>query len=237
MHRDIKPANVILGRHGETLVLDWGLAKTLGRSDPGSGERTLVPSSTSGSVETLRSSALGTPAFTSPEQAEGDLDRIGPRSDVYSLGATLYCLLTGKPHFEGDVADVLRAVQKGDILPPRQIDMSIEASLEAVCLKAMSLQPGHRYAAPMLLAEEIERWLADESVAAWPEPWTTRRPTPARPASHAGDGLGGGGRGAAPGARRAGPQQPAARRLQRSTASRGHMRTDSRAPGADRHGP
>src|SRR5207247_7082692 len=63
LHRDIKPGNIIVGRHGETLVVDWGLAKALGRSDPGSGERTLVPSSASGSAETLPGSALGTPAY------------------------------------------------------------------------------------------------------------------------------------------------------------------------------
>ena len=89
LHRDIKPANVIVGKHGETLVVDWGLAKSIGRSDPGSGERTLTPSSASGSVETLPGSALGTPAYMSPEQAIGDLDRLSPLSDVYSLGATL----------------------------------------------------------------------------------------------------------------------------------------------------
>jgi serine/threonine-protein kinase len=174
LHRDIKPANVILGRHGETLVVDWGLAKTIGRSDPGSGERTLVPSSASGSAETLPGSALGTPAYMSPEQAEGDLSRLGPRSDVYSLGATLYCLLTGRPPLEGDIADVVRAVQKGDFLPPRQVDTSIDRALEAVCLKAMSLKPEDRYATPKFLADEIERWLAGEPVSAWPEPWTAR---------------------------------------------------------------
>ena len=92
IHRDIKPANIIVGKHGETLVVDWGLAKAVGRADPSVGEQTLAPSS-SGSSETLPGSALGTPAYMSPEQARGDLDRLGPRSDVYSLGATLYCLL------------------------------------------------------------------------------------------------------------------------------------------------
>src|SRR5262249_55721776 len=136
LHRDIKPGNVIVGKHGETLVVDWGLAKPVGRIDAGvsSGERTLIPAS-GGSASTLPGSALGTPAYMSPEQSQGDLETLGPRSDVYSLGATLYCLLTGKPPFEGDVADVLGKVQKGQFPPPRQLDPSIDRALEAVCLK------------------------------------------------------------------------------------------------------
>src|SRR5215813_4742500 len=81
-----------------------------------------TPPRASGSAETLPGSALGTPAYMSPEQAEGDLEALGPRSDVYSLGATLYCLLTGRPPFEGEVADVIRAVQRGGVRPPRQLD-------------------------------------------------------------------------------------------------------------------
>ena len=111
-----------------------------------SGERTLVPSSASGSAETLPGSGLGTPAYMSPEQAAGDLERLGPRSDVYSLGATLYCLLTGRPPFEGDVGEVLRAVQRGEFPPPRQLDPTIDPALEAVCLKAMAHRPEDRYA-------------------------------------------------------------------------------------------
>src|SRR5262249_18534268 len=111
LHRDIKPGNIIIGKHGETLVVDWGLAKAVGKADldPASGDRPLNPASASTFAATLPGSAIGTPAFRSPEQARGDLDRLGPRSDVYSLGATLYCLLTAKPAFEGDdIGAVLR---------------------------------------------------------------------------------------------------------------------------------
>jgi serine/threonine-protein kinase len=172
LHRDIKPGNIIVGKHGETLVVDWGLAKAVGRVDPGvdAGERTLVPSSASGSAETLPGSALGTPAYMSPEQAVGDLEHLGPRSDIYSLGATLYYILTGKPAVEGDVADALRAAQRGEFQPPRRQDATIDPALEAVCLKAMAHKPADRYASPKVLSEDIERWIADEPVSAWREP-------------------------------------------------------------------
>jgi serine/threonine-protein kinase len=176
LHRDIKPGNIIVGKHGETLVVDWGLAKPLGWVEPGvdSGERILVPSSASGSASTLPGSALGTPAYMSPEQSEGDLEHLGPRSDVYSLGATLYCLLSGKPPFEGDLADVIRGVQKGQFPPPRQLDPSIDRALEAVCLKAMALKPADRYGSPKALADDVERWMADEPVTAWRVPLSQR---------------------------------------------------------------
>lgn len=105
----------------------------------------------------------------SPEQAAGDREHLGPRSDVYSLGATLYCLLTGKPPFEGEAGDVLRAVQKGAFPPPRWLDLALDKALEAVCLKAMALKPEDRYATPKALAEDVERWMADEPVTSWRE--------------------------------------------------------------------
>jgi serine/threonine-protein kinase len=174
IHRDIKPGNVIVGKHGETLVVDWGLAKAIGRSDPSVGEQTIAPSS-SGSSETMPGSALGTPAYMSPEQAAGDLDRLSPRSDVYSLGATLYCLLTGKPPFEGDdIGEILRRVQAGDFRAPREVDPALDQALEAVCKKAMATKPEDRYASCRALAEDLERWSADEPVSAWREPMGRR---------------------------------------------------------------
>ena len=176
IHRDLKPANIIVGMHGETLVVDWGLAKPMGRALPGtdSGERLLMPSSASGSSDTLPGSALGTPAYMSPEQAEGQLERLGPRSDVYSLGATLYCLLTGQPPFTGDLADVIRAVQRGEFRSPRQLDPSIDPALEAICLKAMAHPPEDRYSSCRALADDLDRWMADEPVTAWREPLARR---------------------------------------------------------------
>jgi len=179
LHRDIKPGNVIIGEYGETVVVDWGLAKAVGRVEPGgdAGERTLVPSLAGGSAGTLPGGALGTPAYMSPEQAEGDLEHLGIRSDVYGLGATLYYLLTGRAPVAGDIAEMLGAVKQGDVRPPRQVDATIDPALEAVCLKAMAHRPEDRYATPKALAEDVERWMADEPVSAWREPPTrsTRR--------------------------------------------------------------
>jgi serine/threonine-protein kinase len=172
LHRDIKPSNIIVGKHGETLVVDWGLAKATGRTEPGAEDQTLIPSTASGSSETLPGSALGTPAYMSPEQAHGDLERLGPASDVYSLGATLYCLLTGKPPFEGDAIEVIARVQKGAFPRPRSHIPSIDRALEAICTRAMAFDPAHRYATPRALGEDVERWMADEPVDAYREPWT-----------------------------------------------------------------
>jgi serine/threonine-protein kinase len=111
----------------------------------------------------------------SPEQALGDLERLGPRSDVYSLGATLYCLLTGRPPFAGDgPGAILRGVEQGEFRPPRSVEPTIDRALEAICLKAMALRREDRYATSKVLAEDIERWMADEPISAWHEPFSRR---------------------------------------------------------------
>src|SRR5262249_25249359 len=114
LHRDVKPGNILLGPFGETLVVDWGLAKVIGQPDHVSGisgEATLRPHSASGTGETVAGTAIGTPAYMSPEQAEGRLDLLGPATDVYGLGVTLYAVLTGRAPFEGEnVGEILMKV-------------------------------------------------------------------------------------------------------------------------------
>ncbi len=127
----------------------------------------------SSSTDTIAGAAFGTPAFMSPEQAEGQLDRIGPASDVYGLGAVLYTLLCGRPPFEYawcEVTTLLARVKNGEFPAPRQANHRVQAPLEAVCLKAMHKEPEKRYASALDLAHEIECWLGDEPVAAYREP-------------------------------------------------------------------
>jgi tetratricopeptide (TPR) repeat protein/tRNA A-37 threonylcarbamoyl transferase component Bud32 len=186
LHRDLKPGNVLLGPYGETLVVDWGLAKqhrTAEGAESAEEEAGIFPLSFSApsapsavsSPDTLPGQVVGTPGYMAPEQAAGELERLGPATDVYSLGATLYHLLTGRPPVEGtEPAEMLARVRKGDFPRPRQILSTVPPALEAVCRKAMALRPEERYVSPKELAEELERWLADEPVRAYPEPLAAR---------------------------------------------------------------
>ncbi len=171
LHRDLKPANIMLGPYGETLVVDWGLAKVIGRAEAaafGTPEATLRP--VGSGTETADGSTIGTPAYMSPEQAEGRLDALGPASDVYSLGATLYYLLTGRPPFvDGDIATVLRNVRRGEFSPPRTVNSNVTRALNSLCVKAMALRPDDRYDSARALAEDLEHWLADEPITAYRE--------------------------------------------------------------------
>ncbi|HWB09890.1 MAG TPA: protein kinase [Pirellulales bacterium] len=194
LHRDLKPGNIMLGKYGETLVVDWGLAKVVGRQDPQAmgEESTLRPTAGSGSTPTEIGRAVGTPQFMSPEQAEGRIEQLGPASDVYSLGATLYTLLTGQPPFSKDDTRVVGRVARGQFSRPRELNPEIPQGLEAVCLKAMALEPTGRYESPRALADDIEHWLADEPVSALDDTfieraarWTRRHRAVARSAAAA----------------------------------------------------
>ncbi len=177
IHRDIKPSNIMIGPFGETLVVDWGLAKALVAPGPGDATESRVNGDAAAvePAETVAGSPLGTPHYMSPEQAAGRLDLLGTKTDVYSLGATLYCLLTGRaPCAEKDLRRLLERVQNADFEPPRCLDRSIPRALEAVCLKAMARRLEDRYPSARALALDIERWLADEPVSAFREPWPAR---------------------------------------------------------------
>ena len=178
LHRDLKPGNIMLGKYGETLVVDWGLAKVVGSAGSENGSLRKGRSSLRPAADRRPrrwAAALGTPQYMSPEQAAGRLDLLGPASDVYSLGATLYYVLTGQRPIEADdLATVLQKVERGEFRPPRAVNPEIARPLEAICLKAMALKPGDRYASPKALADDIEHWLADEPVTAYREPWQAR---------------------------------------------------------------
>jgi eukaryotic-like serine/threonine-protein kinase len=180
IHRDLKPANIMLGNYGETLVVDWGLAKLFSqRTTPNTPDEPAEPAlaidTHDSDLATEDGTAVGTPAYMSPEQAAGRLDQIGPASDIYSLGATLYGILTGQAPFLGDSKQqMLLRARQGDFPPPRQVNKLVPPPLEAICLKAMALEPRDRYASAEALAEDIERYLADEPVSAWREPARVR---------------------------------------------------------------
>ncbi len=174
LHRDLKPGNVMLGSFGETLIVDWGLAKAVGENSEFRSQNS-ESDSRNEPIDTMPGAAVGTPAYMSPEQAAGRVDLIGPATDIYGLGATLYTVLTGKPAFSSaDRGELLHAVRNGKFPRPRQIRPETAAALEAVCLKAMALQPADRYASALHLAADVEHWLADEPVAVYREPWRER---------------------------------------------------------------
>jgi tetratricopeptide (TPR) repeat protein/tRNA A-37 threonylcarbamoyl transferase component Bud32 len=178
VHRDLKPQNVMLGRYGEVLVVDWGLAKMIERTQTelSNGEDSLQATRGKGEGEgTRQGAALGTPAYMSPEQAAGRWDILRPASDIYALGATLYAVLTGRaPVQGGNVLEIMEKVKRGEFPAPRQVKKEVPHPLEAVCLKAMALQPLDRYETALDLADDVERWLADEPVTAYREPWRVR---------------------------------------------------------------
>ena len=145
LHRDLKPGNIMLGQYGETLVVDWGLAKPVGPSrEPACGRDGADAPARRRAAAVRRpqlGAALGTPAYMSPEQAAGRLDELGPASDVYSLGATLYCLLTGRAAVRrtATCASCPRARSSGASSRRRgRSTRGSTAALEAICLKAMA---------------------------------------------------------------------------------------------------
>jgi serine/threonine protein kinase/TolB-like protein/Flp pilus assembly protein TadD len=153
LHRDLKPGNILLDGRGEPLVSDFGLAKWLDTA--------------SDLTHTL--TIFGTPGYVAPEQAEGSTRSLGPSTDVYSLGAILFDLLTGRPPFLGD--NVLAVIQQAAEKPApklRSVSPALDRDLEIICAKCLEREPNARYCSAGDLAEDLERWLADRPIIARP---------------------------------------------------------------------
>jgi tRNA A-37 threonylcarbamoyl transferase component Bud32 len=178
IHRDIKPANIMVGKFGETLVVDWGLAKVIGSDEDVALTTRMVrtPENEVDESGTRIGTTIGTPAYMSPEQAAGHNDQLGPATDVYSLGATLYQLLTGcLPHpADDDVGIMMARLERTSARPPHELAKWIPKPLSSICLKALALRPEGRYTSARALSDDIERWLADEPVRAHAEGWAEK---------------------------------------------------------------
>jgi serine/threonine-protein kinase len=160
IHRDLKGQNVLLGDFGEVVVLDWGLAKVVGRPEAEAGAPSVVlDAAGADSGYTVQGQALGTPAYMAPEQAAGQLAQIDRRTDVYGLGAILYEILTGVPPFSGaSTEEVLRKVREEEPAPPRERWPEVPPALEALCLRALAKRSEDRPGAAVELAQEVQGW-------------------------------------------------------------------------------
>jgi eukaryotic-like serine/threonine-protein kinase len=153
LHRDLKPSNVLIDENDEPRITDFGLAKKLSGT----------------SALTATGQLLGSPGYMPPEQASSRRGSFGPHSDVYSLGAVLFHLLTGRPPFQAEnLTDTLDQLLNREPVPPRQLNPSVPPDLETICLKCLEKEPAKRYATADAVAEELGRFLRDEPILARP---------------------------------------------------------------------
>lgn len=153
LHRDLKPSNVLIGPSDQPKITDFGLAKVR----------------TSDTELTLSGQVLGTPNYLPPEQASGRRGTVGPRSDIYGLGAILYYLLTGRPPFQAqELSDVLDQVLHREPVSPRLLNPGVPRDLETICLKCLQKEHHRRYASAREMAEDLGRFLRSEPILARP---------------------------------------------------------------------
>ncbi len=165
IHRDIKPENIMIGEFGETVVLDWGLAKVKGEIDE---QVNIYTAQYNTSSKTIDGRALGTPSYMPPEQARGDIQAIDELSDVYSIGAVLYELLTGVPPFEGNTAwETISMVLGYRVTPVAQMVENAPFELAAIAEKALEKDKRDRYGSAVELVQDIDRYMAGERISAY----------------------------------------------------------------------
>ncbi|HMJ89876.1 MAG TPA: serine/threonine-protein kinase, partial [Candidatus Acidoferrum sp.] len=168
LHRDLKPSNVVINGNDEPRITDFGLAKRM-RDDFG---------------VTVTGQVLGSPNFMPPEQTSAKSGKIGAASDVYGVGAILYCLLTGRPPFHAErIEELLLLLRDTEPIAPRLLNASVPRDLETICLKCLEKEPARRYASGQALADELGRFMRDEPIHARPVHtlnkfwrWCRRRP-------------------------------------------------------------
>jgi WD40 repeat protein len=171
LHRDLKPSNILLDERDEPYVTDFGLAKR-------------IETAGGGAVQTVSGMVMGTPAYMPPEQARGGSKSLTTAADVYSLGATLYELLTGRPPFAAEtVPEILRQVVELEPPRPRTFNPVLDKDLETICLKCLEKEPTKRYGSALAVAEDLEAWCDGRPILARPatrwerlNKWARRRP-------------------------------------------------------------
>ena len=176
IHRDLKPENVVLGGHGEVIVLDWGLAKVVGQPDDDEPKARELGISITADAETEATiGQVGTPGYMAPEQVDADNDLIDTRTDVYGLGAILFEILTAVPPATGSsLGEVFSKIRSGNFPRPHELEPTAPRALEAVCGKAMAIKPSDRYRRAEDLAEDVRRWIVDEPVSVYRDPFAVR---------------------------------------------------------------